>query len=93
MACEASAPSARRCSRETVLIFRLDRKLSRKNSGNTTTITSASCQSMKATTTTIATSVTVFPSSGSAAVTATSFSRPTSLVTRVTRSPVRARSW
>ncbi|MEJ7665397.1 MAG: hypothetical protein WKG07_40675 [Hymenobacter sp.] len=38
-------------------------------------------------------SVIVLPANGSAAVTATSLSRPTSLVSRVTRSPVAAFSW
>ncbi len=89
----ASRPSCSRWLRATVVIRRdCLRPLSRKT-GKTASAISASRQSRTSMTTLSATRVTTLPTSGKKAVTATSCRRPTSPVSRVTRSPVRLRSW
>ncbi len=57
MASDASAPSARRCVRETVVIRRVMCRVERRNAGKTSRMTRASFQSMIVTTTSMPTRV------------------------------------
>ena len=92
-AVEAIAPSRLRCLRETDWMRLLSRSVGSQNSGATASTMRASCQWSQNISPAIATRISTFASSGMSAVTATSLSIPMSLITRTTRSPLRALVW
>ena len=92
-AAAAMAPCWRRCCRAVSWMRRLRRAVETKKRGPVASASRASGAFSESITAAMPTMVSAFASPGRNAVTATSCSTPTSPMTRMTRSPVRARLW
>ena len=92
-AAAAMAPCWRRCCRAVSWMRRLRRAVETRKRGPVASASRASGAFSESITAAMPTMVSAFASPGRNAVTATSCSTPTSPMTRMTRSPVRARLW